>query len=209
MPAASPSRTAPVQSPRNLGNSPAARPGSSGGSGSRSDLSPSSPNAAAQTLAGSAPTRAQPLILRGPDRSGETANRTGASPFNHAPSLSSQIVRGNSQDASSQPMSQTSATSTEFRPKWPTASAPANPSRPEAAQQMRPFTTPATDVQSPAKSSWPTPRPGAFSAVGERPSQPAAPAVAMPTTPSRAQPFVASTQFGASPSQSWSGRGSR
>jgi hypothetical protein len=199
MPTSVAPRVAPVQSPRAVGGSPATQPTSGGGSGRRSDRSANGANAAPLTPTGSAPTfarrtsdpaprLAQPLILRGSDRSREAADRTGASTLDQAAPRNSLIVRGNSRGSAWSTPSQSPAPATEVPQSRPAAPAKDAFSHPAGMQRTHPFTITQAERQAPAQPFWSSSRAIEPPVRSERPWQAAAPAYRAPTETPRSAP---------------------
>jgi hypothetical protein len=192
-------RAAPASAPRTVGGSPAAQPNSSGGSGRRSDRSFYQANVAPMPVTGPAPSSArgtgrpaprlaEPLILRGPDRSGEAAGGSSASAAHQAGSPNSPIVRGNSRGGSWQAPNQSYSPATEVPQSRSTASRQGVFSRPAGTQRAQPMMTAEADVQAPTQPSGSAPRADEPQVRSERPWQYTAPAYQAPAPPPRSAP---------------------
>ena len=187
-------RMAPASAPRPVGGSPAVQPNSSGGSGRRSDRSAYQANAvpmsvtgpalpSARGAGGAAPRLGEPLILRGPDRSGEAAGGNGATTFHQAGSPNSLVVRGNGRGSSWQAPSLSYAPVTEDQPSGSTASRQDFFSRPAGTQRSQPLMTAEADVRAPTQPSESAPRANERQVHSERPWQYTAPPYQGPARP--------------------------
>jgi hypothetical protein len=192
-------RVAPIQSPRAVGGSPATPSASGGGSGRSPGRSPNSANVAPITPTPSAPALAPqtsdpaprpapPLILRGPDRSRETAKVTGASSLGQTAPPNSVIVRASSRGSRPPTLGQSPASATAASQSPPTAPRQDALSRPVGTRQTHPITIAEAAVPATAQPRWSTSRTVEPPVRSQRPMPPAAPAYRAPTEVPRSAP---------------------
>ena len=186
-PASTAPRATPIPSPRAVGGSPATAPASGGGSGRRSDRSANDarasfigPIGSTPTLAHStsdlAPSLAQPLILRGPDRSREPVRGSGASALGRTAPPNSIIISGDSRGSRWQPPSRSSPQTAETLASRPSVLRRDTSSRPAGTERTHPFMI--ADAAGQASGQRHAPREVEPPVRSERPSQSAASAPA-------------------------------